>query len=32
MRFNIKALALSCGVLYGAALFLLTLWLMVRGL
>ena len=31
MRLNTKALALTCGILWGAAIFLATVWLLVFG-
>ena len=31
MRFNVKALALTCGIFWGATVFLATVWLMVFG-
>ena len=31
MKFNIKAFALSCGLLYAAVLFVCVWWLLVRG-
>jgi len=31
MRLNTKAFALTCGILWGAAIFLATVWLLVFG-
>jgi hypothetical protein len=31
MKLNVKALALSSGILWGATVFLATLWLLIRG-
>jgi hypothetical protein len=31
MRLNAKAFALTCGILWGAAIFLATVWLLVFG-
>jgi len=31
MRLDVKAFALACGILWGAAIFLATLWLMAFG-
>lgn len=31
MRFNIKAFALTSGIVWGAGVFLLTWWLILRG-
>ncbi|MDA3917215.1 MAG: hypothetical protein PF690_09605 [Deltaproteobacteria bacterium] len=31
MRFNIKAFAIACGLIYGFVLFVSTWWLMARG-
>jgi len=31
MKFNIKALALTCGILWGLAVFIATLWLLGFG-
>ena len=31
MRLNAKAFGLACGILWGLAIFLATVWLLVRG-
>jgi hypothetical protein len=31
MRFNIKAFALTCGIVWGAMIFLATVWLLAFG-
>jgi hypothetical protein len=31
MKLNVKALALTAGILWGATVFLATLWLLIRG-
>ncbi len=31
MKLNVKALALSSGILWGGTVFLATLWLLIRG-
>jgi hypothetical protein len=31
MKLNVKALALSSGIVWGATVFLATLWLLIRG-
>ena len=31
MKLSIKALGLSCGILWGLAIFLLTYWFLLRG-
>jgi len=31
MRFNVKALALTCGIFWGATILLATVWLLVLG-
>ncbi len=31
MRLNVKAFGLTCGIIWGASVFLATLWIMARG-
>jgi len=32
MKINVKALSVTCGILWGGIILLMTLWLVVRGL